>query len=407
MPAHHKATIVARWCVSALMGSVKRVSPVNHWLSEEQLQVQELARRVAKERVAPRAQDIDRTADYPEDMFELLKQLGLFMLPFPVEYGGRNSLLSSCVAIEELGRVCYNTAYLLVLQWVPIGAILAGGSPQQKEKYLPGLARGELRSALSLTEPQSGSDVAGIRTRAVREGKGYRLNGSKIWCTNSGNADFVMVAAKTGDADARGGINLFIVERDTPGFLIGPKEDKMGARGVGSHALYFDDAYVPEENRLGDEETGFKVVMATLNDSRPIMAARGVGLAQGALDHAIEFISNRRAFGQTITDFQGVRWMLADMAMQTAAARNLTYEAAAAVDAGTRGAQLASIAAIAKCFATDTAMKVATDAVQLFGAAGISNEYPINRYFRDAKVLQIIEGTNQIQRIIIAKALLS
>ncbi len=181
----------------------------------------------------------------------------------------------------------------------------------------------------------------------------------------------------------------------------------MGARGVGAHALFFDNAYVPEENRLGDEETGFKVVMSTLNDSRPIMAARGVGLAQGAMDHAIEFISNRRAFGQSISDFQGVRWMIADMAIQIAAARNLTYEAATAVDRGIRGASLAPLAAIAKCFATDTAMKVATDAVQLFGAAGISNEYPINRYFRDAKVLQIIEGTNQIQRNIVARSLLT
>ncbi len=380
---------------------------MSQWLNEDQLQVQELTRRFARERVAPRAQAIDRQAEYPHDMFQQLKELGLFTLPFPVEYGGANSLLSACVAVEELGRVCYNTAYLLVLQWVPIGAILAGGSKEQKAKYLPGLSSGSLKSALSLTEPQSGSDVAGIKTRAKRDGKGYRINGSKIWCTNSGNADFVLVAAKTGESESRGKINLFIVEKDTPGFVVGEKEDKMGARGVGAHALFFDNAYVPEENRLGDEETGFKVVMSTLNDSRPIMAARGVGLAQGAMDHAIEFISNRRAFGQSISDFQGVRWMIADMAIQIAAARNLTYEAATAVDRGIRGASLAPLAAIAKCFATDTAMKVATDAVQLFGAAGISNEYPINRYFRDAKVLQIIEGTNQIQRNIVARSLLT
>lgn len=379
---------------------------MSQWLNEDQLQVQELVRRVARERVAPRAQAIDRTAEYPQDMFDMLKGLGLFTLPFPVEYGGANSLLSACVAVEELGRVCYNTAYLLVLQWVPIGAILAGGSKQQKDKYLPGLSDGSLRGAFSLTEPQSGSDVAGIRTRARRDGKGYRLTGSKIWCTNSGNADFVLVAAKTGEDDSRGKINMFIVEKGTPGFEVGAKEDKMGARGVGAHALFFDNAYIPEENRLGDEETGFKVTMAGLNDSRPIMAARGVGLAQGAMDHAVDFISGRRAFGQNVSDFQGVRWMVADMAIQIAAARNLTYEAASAVDRGIRGAQLAPLAATAKCFATDTAMKVATDAVQLFGAAGISNEYPINRYFRDAKVLQIIEGTNQIQRNIVANFVL-
>lgn len=377
------------------------------WLGEDQLQVQALVRRVAREKVAARAQAIDRDAEYPHDMFELLKSLGLFALPFPLEYGGANSVLSACVAVEELGRVCYNTAYLLVVQWVPIGAILAGGSDEQKKRLLPGLASGALRGALSLTEPQSGSDVAGIRTRARRDGSGYRLTGSKIWCTNSGMADFVLVAAKTGDDDRRGAINLFIVEKGVRGFELGRKEDKFGARGIPSHALFFDNAYVPEENRLGAEEAGFKVAMAALNDSRPIVGARGVGLAQGAMDHAIEFIRNRRAFGQTIADFQGVRWIVADMAIQIEAARNLVYQAASAVDAGVKGRDLAYLAAVCKCHATDTAMKVATDAVQLFGAAGVSNEFPINRYFRDAKVLQIVEGTNQIQRNIVAKSLLT
>lgn len=375
-------------------------------LNEDQLQIQDLVRRVAREKVAARAQEIDLTAEYPHDMFALIKELGLFTLPFPAEYGGTGSMLSACVAVEELGRVCYNTAYLLVVQWVPIGAILAGGSPEQKQKYLPGLATGDLRGALSLTEPQSGSDVAGIKTRAKRDGNGFRLNGSKIWCTNAGMADFVLVAAKTGEDDERGKINLFIVDKGTPGFVVGRKEDKIGARGVPSHALFFDNAYVPAENMLGDEQTGFRVAMAALNDSRPIIGARGVGLAQGALDHAVDFIKSRRAFGQAVSDFQGVRWMVADMAIQIEASRRLVYQAAAAVDAGIKGKELAQLAAIAKCHATDTAMSVATDAVQLFGAAGVSNEYPINRYFRDAKVLQIIEGTNQIQRNIISRNLL-
>lgn len=375
-------------------------------LNEDQLQIQDLVRRVAREKVAARAQEIDLTAEYPHDMFALIKELGLFTLPFPAEYGGTGSMLSACVAVEELGRVCYNTAYLLVVQWVPIGAILAGGSPEQRQKYLPGLASGDLRGALSLTEPQSGSDVAGIKTRAKRDGNGFRLNGSKIWCTNAGMADFVLVAAKTGEDDERGKINLFIVDKGTPGFVVGRKEDKIGARGVPSHALFFDNAYVPAENMLGDEQTGFRVAMAALNDSRPIIGARGVGLAQGALDHAVDFIKSRRAFGQAVSDFQGVRWMVADMAIQIEASRRLVYQAAAAVDAGIKGKELAQLAAIAKCHATDTAMSVATDAVQLFGAAGVSNEYPINRYFRDAKVLQIIEGTNQIQRNIISRNLL-
>ena len=374
-------------------------------LNEDQRAVQALVRRVALERVAPRAGEIDAKAEYPRDMFDLLRELGLFTLPFPAEYGGTGSTLAACVAIEELGRVCYNTAYLLMVQWAPFAAILAGGGEAQKQRYLPGLASGELRGAFSLTEPQSGSDVAGIRTRATRLGGGYRINGGKIWCTNAAVSDFVVVAAKTGEGDSRGAINFFIVEKGTPGFTVGRPEEKMGARGVPSSALFFEDVAVPEANRLGEEGKGFRIVMEALAHSRPIIGARGVGLAQGAFDHALAFIKARRAFGQNVADFQGVRWMLADMAIQIEAARLLVYKAAAMVDAGVRGKPLATMAAIAKTHASDTAMKVATDAVQLFGAAGISADYPIARYFRDAKVLQIIEGTNQIQRNIIAKNL--
>jgi len=375
-------------------------------LNDDHRQIQDLIRRVARERVAPRANDIDRTAEYPQDIFDLLKELRLFTLPFPPEYGGTGSMLSACVAVEELGRVCYNTAYLLVVQWTPFGAILAGGTEEQKKRFLPGLASGELRAAISVTEAQSGSDVAGIRTRATRVDGGYRINGSKVWCTGAPVADFVVLAAKAGQDDAPGNINLFIIERGTTGFQVGRKEDKTGARGIPSCPLFLEDVFVPEANRVGAEGKGFKIVMEAFNAARPIMGARGVGLAQGAIDHAIEFVQNRVAFGRTVSDFQGVRWMLADMAMQTEAARNLVYRAAAMADAGASGTQLAPIAAMAKCFAADTAMRVATDAVQLFGAAGISAEFPINRYMRDAKVLQIIEGTNQIQRNIIANSLL-
>jgi len=375
-------------------------------LNQDQRQIQDLVRRVARERVAPRANEIDRSAEYPQDMFELLKELGLFALPFPAEYGGTGSTLSACIALEELVRVCYNTGYILAVQWTPFGAILAGGTDAQKRRLLPGLATGELRAAIAVTEPQSGSDVAGITTSAKRAREGYLLNGSKVWCTGAPVADFVLVAAKTAQDSGRGSINLFIVERGTKGFQIGRKEDKLGARGVPSCPLYLDDVYVREEDRLGDEGKGFKIVMEAFNTARPVHAARGVGLAQGAIDHAVEYVQNRRAFGQTVGDFQGVRWMLADMAMQTEAARSLVYRAAAMVDAGVSGKALAPYAAMAKCFATDVAMKVATDAVQLFGAAGISAEYPINRYMRDAKVLQIVEGTNQIQRNIIGNSLL-
>jgi len=373
-------------------------------LTPDAIETRDLIRRVAAERVAPRAAEIDRTGEYPQDMFDLLKELGVFTLPFPEAYGGRDSLLAACVATEELGRVCYNTGYLLVVQWTPFGAIMAAGSPAQRDRYLPGLASGDLRAAFSLTEPQSGSDVAGITTRAQKADGGYRISGAKIWCTNALVSDFIVLAARTGDA--RGEINFFIVPTDAEGLEIGQKEDKLGARGVPSSPLFLEDVFVADDAMLGQERQGFRQVMAALALSRPIVGARAVGLAQGALDHVLAFMRDRKAFGQPLTDFQGLRWMLADMAMQIEAARGLVYKAARMTDAGVRGKELAQAAAIAKAFASDVAMKAATDAVQIFGAAGISNDYPINRYFRDAKVVQIVEGSNQIQRNVIAKNLL-
>jgi alkylation response protein AidB-like acyl-CoA dehydrogenase len=380
---------------------------VTYALTDDQLTVQDLIRKVAREKVAPRADDIDRTAEYPQDMFDMLRELGLFALPFGAEYGGTGDMLSACIAVEEFGRICYNTGYLLVVQWVAFGALLAAGNDEQKARFLPGLASGHLRGAFSTTEAQSGSDVSGIKTRAVPVSGGYMMNGAKIWCTNSDVADFVLVAAKIPNADGKDSINLFIVERGTKGFSVGRKEEKMGARGVPSCPLFFDDVFIPTANRMGPEGgAGFKLVMEAFNTSRPIVAARAVGIAQGAIDHSIAFIQGRKAFGQPISDFQGLRWMIAEMAMQTEAARQLTYKAASMVNQGVTGQEMARFAAMAKCFASDTAMKVATDAVQLFGAAGVSAEYPIARYFRDAKVVQIIEGTNQIQRNIIANSLL-
>ena len=377
-------------------------------LTSDQLQLQDLIRRVSRERVAKRADEIDRTAEYPQDMFDLLKELGMFALPFPVEYGGAGSLLSACVAVEEFGRVCYNTAYLLVTQWSPFGAILGGGSEAQKSKWLSALAAGEARGALSLTETQSGSDVAGVRTTARRNSGGWQLDGSKIWCTNAQVADFFLVAARTLDeSGANQGVSMFLVERGTKGLSVGRAEDKMGARGIASCPLFFDAVRLPADARLGGESAnGFKVAMDALNSSRPIIGARAVGLAQGAIDHCLNFLADRRAFGKLVRDFQGMRWMLADMAIKTEASRQLVYHSAAAVDAGLTGRQLAPVAAMAKCFASDCAMEVATQAVQIFGAAGISSDYPINRYFRDAKVVQIVEGTNQVQRNIIADSLL-
>mgnify|MGYP001328218575 FL=1 len=374
-------------------------------LSEDNKRIRDIVRRVASEKVAPRAGEIDAKAEYPQDMFDLLKDLGLFTLPFDEKYGGMNSILSACIAIEEFGRVCYNTAYLLVVQWVPFGAILAGGSEDQKDRYLPGLADGSLRGAFSTTESQSGSDVGGITTRAVKVDGGYQITGNKIWCTNSSVADFVVVAARLDGMTGKRAINFFIVHKESKGLSIGAPENKMGARGIPSCPLFFDNVFVNEDALLGKPGEGFGIVMEAFNISRPIIGARGVGLSQGALDHALSFVRERRAFGEQVVDFQGVRWMLADMHVQIEAARNLVYKSAASADAGLTGKSLAMEAAVAKCHASDTAMRVATDAVQLFGAAGISADYPINRYFRDAKVLQIVEGTQQIQRNIISRYL--
>ena len=375
--------------------------------TQDQLQLQSMLRRVAAEKVAARANDIDRDAAYPQDMFDLLCELGLFALPFPESHGGTGSLVSACLAIEELGTVCYNTAYLLAVQWTPFGAILAGGTEEQKQRLLPDLASGKMRAAISITEPQSGSDVRGITTRAERSGSGYRLSGAKAWCTGASVSDYIFVAAKTNDANTTANVNLFRVPTNATGLVIGRKEDKMGARGIPSHPLFLDEVFVPEEDRLGGEKAGgFKLVMEAMNTARPLHAARGVGLAQGALNHAVDFVRNRKAFGEPVQNFQGIRWMLADMEMQTQAARSLVYRVAALVDEGLTGKALAPMAATAKCFATDVAMKVALDAVQICGASGISGDFPINRYMRDAKVLQIIEGTNQIQRNIVANSLL-
>ena len=381
---------------------------MSYALNEEQIAVQDMVRRLARDKVAPRAAEIDRTGNYPQDMFDLLREVGLFTLPFPVELGGTGSSLSACIAVEELNRVCYNTAYLLVLQWIPFEAINAAGNEEQRQRFLPRLAAGEIRAAFSLTEPQSGSDISGIKTRVKKVEGGFLLNGAKIWCSNSDVADIVLVAAKEmDDAGKTSSINLFIVEKGMKSFTVGAKEDKMAARGVAACALFFDDVFIPAANKLGPEgSAGFKSVMEALNRGRPIVSARALGLAQGAIDHSIEFVKSRVAFGQSVGEFQGVRWMLANMAMKTEAARQMVYRNASMIDQGLGGAELASMSAMTKCFATDTAMEVATDAVQLFGAAGISNEYPINRYFRNAKVLQIIEGTNQIQRNIISDSLL-
>lgn len=380
---------------------------VQYALTEEQEMLRQTVRRIAREKAAPRAAEIDEKAEYPEDLFQVLRQADLLGLPIPEEYSGSGGgILTACLAVEELGRICYNTAYLLVMQWAPLGAILGAGNEAQKQKYLPPLAQGETRGAIGVTEPQAGSDVAGITTRAVRDGDDYVLTGTKVFCTGSHVANFIAIAAKTDPTKGARGIGAFLVDKPSPGLTIGRFEHKMGGRGIPSCEVILDGVRVPKENMLGSENEGFRAVMAAFNRMRPIIGARGIGLAQGALDLAVEYAKQRVAFGQPIAMFQGMQFMLADMAIQIEAARQLVYRAAAAVDQGLPTKEIAPLAAMAKCFATDVAMKVAVDAVQVFGGYGITKDYPVERFMRDAKLLQIVEGTNQIQRVIVANALL-
>lgn len=372
-------------------------------LNSDQTAIKNFTRDLADTKLKPIALEVDKKGEYAQRSFEILRDAGLFTVPFSTQLGGTGSLLSACIVMEELCKVCYNSGNLLSTQWMAFRAILAAGNEAQKTRLLNGLSSGEIRASFASTESQSGSDVAGIKTRAQKVDGGYRLNGAKAWCTGARISDFIVVAAKTANAEGRDGISLFIVPKNSPGMTVGADENKMGARGLPTSEVFFDDVFVPAEDRLGPEGEGFKSVMEAFSPARLIVAARGTGLAIGAMELAVEYTSTRIAFGQKVADFQGIRWMLADMDIQVSAARALLYQCAQAFDRNLRGKEMSKMASIAKCHATDTAMRVAQDATQLFGAAGISMDCPINRYYRDAKILQIVEGTNQIQRNVIGK----
>jgi len=376
-------------------------------LTEEQVMLRDMVRRLAREKVAPRAAEIDEKAEYPQDMFDLLRQNELLGIPLPQEYGGSGAgILSTCIVVEELAKYCYNTAYLVVLTIAPFGAILTAGSEEQKQRYLSGLATGELRAAIAVTEPEAGSDVAAIRTTAVLKDGHYHLNGTKCFITNATVADFMVVFAKTDPQKGARGISGFIVEKGSPGLTIGRVENKMGGRGLPSAEVFFDDCRIPQSSLLGRESEGFKTAMESFNKTRPVIGSRAVGLAQGALDYAVGYAKQRVAFGQPIAAFQGIQFMMADMAMQTEAARQLVYRAASLIDQGKTGREVMATVAMAKCFASDVAMRVAVDAAQILGGYGCLKSYPLERYIRDAKLLQVVEGTNQIQRLIIARSML-
>ncbi|HBH03016.1 MAG TPA: acyl-CoA dehydrogenase [Candidatus Rokubacteria bacterium] len=375
------------------------------YLTDDQRAIRDLARKIARERIAPHAAHYDETEQYPEESMQAILESGLFGIWVPEAWGGSDlGCLALSLVSEEIAWACAATATQFLDQ--PLGGlpILLAGSDEQKARYLPRLATGELLAAYSLSEPGAGSDAASLRTTAVRRGDRYVLNGSKQWCTNGDHADVLVVFATVDPKQRARGVTAFLVDRDTPGFSVGKKEKKMGIRASPTVALHFTDCAVPVAQRLGGEGEGFRIAMQTLDITRPATGAMAVGIGQAALDAAVGYAKERQQFGQAIALFQGIQFMLADMAMQVHGARLMVHHAARQVDAGIRGNTYE--ASMAKCWAGDAAMKVATDAVQIFGGYGYTREYPVERFMRDAKIMQIYEGTNQIQRLIIAKELL-
>jgi alkylation response protein AidB-like acyl-CoA dehydrogenase len=374
-------------------------------VTDEQRMIRDLARKVARERVAPHAAHYDETEQYPEASIRALMDAGLYGIWVPEEYGGSDmGCLALALVCEEIAWACAGSATQFLDQ--PLGGlpILLAGTEAQKQRYLPRLARGELLAAYSLSEPGAGSDAASLHTQAVRKGDSYILNGTKLWCSNGDHAGVITLFATVDRSKGAKGVTAFLVEPTFPGFAIGKKEKKLGIRASPTVAIHLNDCEVPVENRLGDEGEGFKVAMKTLDYTRPPTGAIALGIAQAALDAALAYAAERKQFGQPIASFQGIQFMLADMAMAVHASRLLIHHVAQLVDRG-----LSSVvfeASMAKCFAGDTAMRVTTDAVQIFGGYGYTREYPVERFMRDAKITQIYEGTNQIQRLVIARELL-
>jgi alkylation response protein AidB-like acyl-CoA dehydrogenase len=373
---------------------------------DEDRMILDMVRALARERVAPRAAAIDASGEFPWDMKELLAEQGILGMPFAEQYGGTGSSeLTILQVIEELARADATTALLLCVQQLGSLPIQLAGTEEQKQRFFPRLASGEWLAAYGLTEPGSGSDAGAMKTRADRQGDTYVLNGMKHFITNASVAHVYTVFAKT-DVAASGtrGISAFIVESDRPGFRPGRIEDKMGIRGSKTGELIFEDCVIPAENLLGKEGQGFKIAMGTLDRTRPGVGAQALGIAQGALDAAIKFAKERVQFGKPIAENQGIQFMLADMETEVEAARQLLYHTARLIDEGSPN--LGRFSAMSKMYASDMAMKVTSDAVQILGGYGYMKEFPVERMMRDAKICQIYEGTNQIQRMVIARDLL-
>jgi alkylation response protein AidB-like acyl-CoA dehydrogenase len=381
-------------------------------LSEEQIMLKDTIARLAKEQIAPGAEARDEKGGFSWDSAEILRENGLFGADFPEKYGGSEmGLFSLCLIIEELAKVCASTSVILLVHELGSIPIFLVGNEDQKDRYLPKLATGENLIAFGLTESNAGSDVSGLKTKAVRENDHYVLNGTKTFISHADVADIVCIAAKT-DTSLPGhkGISMFIVEKDSPGFGIGKHENKMGIRGSSTVEIILEDVKIPASNILSDEGAGFPIIMKTLDLTRIPVAAQALGIAQGAFDYAVSYTKERTQFGKPLFSFQGLQWMMADMATQIEAARQVTYKAASVFENVPKNLDRLSkeqirYSAMAKLIAADTAMSVTTDAVQLLGGYGFVKEYPVERMMRDAKITQIYEGTSQIQKVVISSTL--
>jgi alkylation response protein AidB-like acyl-CoA dehydrogenase len=370
----------------------------------EQVAIRDTIRELVQDRVAPRAAEIDQSGEYPKDIEKLFADNGLLGIPFPEEYGGiSGSSVTICMGIEEIAKACASSSLILAVQALGSYPILVAGSEEQKKRLCPPLASGEKVAAYALSEPGSGSDAAAMKTTAKKYGDEYVLNGTKQFITHGSIAGTLVVFAQT-EPDGSKGISAFVLERETSPWTVAKVEHKLGIRGSPTAQVVLEDVKVPAANRLGVEGAGFKLALAVLDRSRPGIGAQALGIAEGAFDYALNYVKERQQFGQPIAAFQGIQFMLADIATQIEAARHLVYRAATKVD--TKAPDLTKVAAMAKLFASDMAMRVTTDCVQLLGGYGYITDYPVERMMRDAKITQIYEGTNQIQRVVIARALL-
>jgi alkylation response protein AidB-like acyl-CoA dehydrogenase len=379
-------------------------------LPEEHVALRESARALADDKIAPRAAEVDRTAEFPWDVYDALVRADLQAVHIPEAYGGAGAdALATAIVIEEVARACASSSLIPAVNKLGTVPLMLSASEDLKQRYLPRVASGEAMFCYALSEPEAGSDAGSMKTHAVRDGDSYVLNGVKRWITNAGVAKLYTVMAVTDPSAGAGGISAFVVEKDDPGFTFGAPEHKLGIKGSPTRELYFDDCRIPADRIIGAEGSGFRTALATLDHTRITIAAQALGIAQGALDYALGYVKERQQFGHPIADFQGVQFMLADMAMKLEGARQLTYAAAAKSERAMNGHKdpdLTFFSSACKCLASDAAMDITTDAVQLLGGYGYTNDYPVERMMRDAKITQIYEGTNQIQRVVMARQIL-